>query len=218
MNRFIWNMNYAPAEKVEGMILWSGNVAGPKAVPGKYYLRIISGKDSSTVPFVIRANPNYKTTQQEYQQQFDFLLTVRDKFSEIQRGVKNIRDIRKQLSDFAERQGKDYPKEIKIISDSISKQLTTIEEALYQTKAKSEQDVFNYPIRLNDKIAGLYSYATSGYYAPTKQVKEAYKELSVLADDQLGKLKKIIDVELPKLNMMIREKELPVIKPLRQSQ
>ncbi len=41
MNQFVWNMNYAPAEKIDGMILWNGNVPGPKAIPGKYFIRII---------------------------------------------------------------------------------------------------------------------------------------------------------------------------------
>ena len=97
------------------------------------------------------------------------------------------------------------------MSDSINKRMTKIEEALYQTKSKSPQDVLNYPIRLNDKIAGLYTYASSGNYAPTKQVKEAYAELSSQADTELNKLKTIFTVDLPKLNQLIREKQLPVI-------
>ncbi len=76
------------------------------------------------------------------------------------------------------RAGSDSLKEIKAMADSINKRMTRIEEALYQTKAKSEQDVLNYPIRLNDQIAGLYDYAASGNYAPTQQVKEAYSYLS----------------------------------------
>ncbi len=211
MNQFVWDMVYLPAEKVDSMILWSGNVPGPKAMPGTYYFRINTTKDSAEVPFTIRSNPNFKTTLQEYEEQFNFLLSVRDKFSEIQKGIKNIRDLRKQLNDFGAKQGKDYPKEIKSAADTIIKQLTTIEETLYQTKAKSGQDVLNYPIRLNDKISGLYGYAASGNYAPTKQVKDAYRELSALADIELIKLKKLIDVDLVKFNQMVREKQLNVI-------
>ena len=74
------------------------------------------------------------------------------------------------MTDFTDRQGKACPKEIKELADTINKQITAVEETLYQTKAKSSQDVLNYPIRLNDKISGLYDYAVSGNYAPTKQV------------------------------------------------
>ena len=211
MNQFVWDMMYPEAEKVEGMILWN-NVRGLKAAPGQYYVRIVSEKkDSAEAAFNILANLNYKTTQQEYEDQFSFLLTVRDKFNEIQKAIKNIREVRKQISDFMARQGSDTSKEIKQLTDTINRRMTRIEEALYQTKAKSEQDVLNYPIRLNDKIAGLYSYAASGNYAPTAQVKEAYADLSAQADVQLERLKMIFVADLPKLNQLIREKQLPVI-------
>ena len=71
--------------------------------------------------------------------------------------------------------------------------------------------MLNFPIRLDDKISGLYDFALSGNTAPAKQVKDAYAELSAQADVQLNKLKKIMDEDLVKLNQMIREKSLPVI-------
>jgi hypothetical protein len=89
--------------------------------------------------------------------------------------------------------------------------MTVIEEALHQTKAKSGQDVLNYPIRLDDKISGLYDFASSGNSAPARQVKEAFAELGSQADVQLNKLKKIMEEDLVKFNAMIREKGLPVI-------
>ena len=211
MNQFVWNMFYPPAERVDGLILWHGNVPGPKAAPGNYYYKIKAGKDSAEGSFVIRANPVYNLTQQDYEDQFNFLITVRDKFNEIQKAGKNIRDVRKQLNDFVDKQGKDCPKEIKQLADSINKQMTVIEEALHQTKAKSGQDVLNYPIRLDDKISGLYDFASSGNAAPAKQVKEAYTELSAQADGYLAKLKKIFDEDLVKFNQLVREKSLPVI-------
>jgi photosystem II stability/assembly factor-like uncharacterized protein len=212
MNQFIWDMYYAPAEKIEGMILWNGNVPGPKAIPGNYTIRIENDKkQSASVEVIIKANPNFKETQQEYEEQFNFLISVRDKFSEVQKAIKHIREIRKQINDFMALQGKDTLGEIKIMADSINKKMTKIEEALYQTKAKSEEDVLNYPIRLNDQISALYGYAASGNYAPTQQVKEAYTFLSTKADVELNKLKTIMNVDVPKFNALIREKQLPVI-------
>ncbi|CAN5167197.1 hypothetical protein BH09BAC2_BH09BAC2_14400 [soil metagenome] len=211
INQFVWDMMYAPAEKIEGQILWN-NVGGLKAAPGKYYIKIVSEKkDSSEGSFNIKANPNFTVTQTEYEQQFTFLTTVREKFNEIQKTIKNIRELRKQINDFVAMQGKDTLGEIKILSDSINKRITRIEEALYQTKAKSGQDVLNYPIRLNDKIAGLYSYAASGNYAPTAQVKEVYQTLSAQADIELQKFKTILNTDVVRLNQLIREKQLPVI-------
>ncbi len=89
--------------------------------------------------------------------------------------------------------------------------MTSIEETLYQTKSKSGQDPLNFPIRINDKLSGLFDVVNSGIAAPSKQSKEVYADLSGQADAQLNKLKKIVSEDVPKFNQLIREKSLNVI-------
>jgi len=71
--------------------------------------------------------------------------------------------------------------------------------------------VLNFPIRLNDRIAGVYNVASAGYGAPTKQATEAFAELSALADVQLNKLKLILDNEVQAFNKMVHDKQVPVV-------
>ena len=211
MNQFVWDMQYAAAEKIDGQILWHGTVPGPKAAPGKYFYKIKAEKDSAEGSFMVKANPVYKATQQDYEEQLTFLLAIRDKFNDIQKANKNIADLRKQINDFTDKQGKNLPASIKLRADTIIEQLTTIMEALHQTKAKSDQDVLNYPIRLDDKLAGLYKFAASGNTAPAEQGKETFTELSGQTDVQLNKLKQLLSKELPTLNQLIRDNSLPAI-------
>ena len=86
-----------------------------------------------------------------------------------------------------------------------------VEEALHQTKAKSGQDVLNYPIRLNDKLSNVYRNAKAGNGGLSKQVKDAYAVIAGQIDEQLNKMKSIVDIDVVKLNQLIREKALPVI-------
>lgn len=211
LNQFAWDQNYPEGEKTDGMILWNGGVGAVKAAPGKYSARFRYGKDSVDVPFVIKNNPNYKATEADYDAQVAFLLQVRDKFNEVQKGIKNLRAVRTQINDFNAKLDSNGTKELKQMGDSINKQLTAIEEALYQTKAKSFQDVLNFPIRLNDKLAGLYGVASSGQNAPSKQAIETLADLGGQADAQLAKLKKILTQDLKSYNKMINEKQVPVI-------
>lgn len=212
MNQFVWNLLYPPAEKIDGMILWNGVPDGLKVIPGNYTARIKVENDSIDVPFVVKADPNYKMSQQDYADQFNFLEQARNTFNEVQKAIKDIRSYRAQINGFIEKQGKDVPKELKSMADSINAHLTAIEEQFYQTKAKSSQDILNYPIRLNDKISGVYNTANSGYMAPSKQVKDVYAELKKQADTQLNNLKTIKEKELPALNKLIRDKGLEFIK------
>ncbi|MBK9569714.1 MAG: glycosyl hydrolase [Chitinophagaceae bacterium] len=211
MNRFVWNLQYPEAERIEGLILWNGVPGNIVAPPGAYFYKLKVGSDSAEGAFRVKADPNYKITQEEYEAQFTFLVKIKDKFNEVQQGIKDIRALRTQINDFTGRQQKDSIKEIKTLADSINKQLTAIEETLYQTKAKSGQDVLNFPIRLNDKLSGLFDAANSGNMAPSKQVKEVFADLGKQCDEQLDKLKKIKEEDVAKLNKLIREKEVPVI-------
>ncbi|MBA2329134.1 MAG: glycosyl hydrolase, partial [Flavisolibacter sp.] len=145
MNQFVWNLLYPESERVEGMILWNGVPAGIVAPPGNYFARVKVGKDSSEVPFTIKVDPNYTIALAEYDQQFQFLHSVQNKFDETQKTIKDIRSLRTQINSFITLQGKDVPADVKTLADSIHKKLNNIEETLYQTKAKSSQDVLNYP-------------------------------------------------------------------------
>jgi hypothetical protein len=136
---------------------------------------------------------------------------VQDKFNETQKAIKDIRALRTQINSFVDLQGKDAPKEIKVSADSINKQLTAIEETLYQTKAKSGQDVLNYPIRLNDKLSGVFDVANSGNFAPSRQSTQVYADIATQIDAQLNKLKTIKEKDIPVFNELIRQKSLPVI-------
>ena len=211
MNQFEWDMNYKEAEKVEGLILWNGFIGGPKAAPGNYFAKFKTGSDSIEVPFSVIADPNYKTSQSESEEQFNHLITIRDKSSEIMKAIKSIREMRQQMNDFSARVGKELPKEVKQQIDTVNKQMTAVEDALHQTKAKSGQDVLNYPIKLDDKLSSIYNASAAGQSGLNRQSKEAYAELVVQIDEQLNKLKKIISEDVLKLNQLIHEKTLPVI-------
>ena len=115
------------------------------------------------------------------------------------------------MTDLSSRVGKDLPKDVKQQIDTINKQLTAVEDALHQTKAKSGQDVLNYPIRLDDKLSSIYNAASAGQSGLSKQSKDAYAELVVEIDTQLNRLKKIMDEDVARLNQLIHEKSLPVI-------
>jgi photosystem II stability/assembly factor-like uncharacterized protein len=210
MNQFVWDLSYPAVEKIEGMILWNGNISGPKVPPGKYYAMIKTKSDSSMVAFTVKPDPNYKLSIADYQEQFDFLMMVKKKFEDTQIAITDIRKIRSQIETFTSR-GKDLPKDIKDKAQAIVKQITSIEETLHQTKAKSGQDVLNFPIRLNDKLSGVYDVAASGYAKPSKQVKEVYKELADQIDVELAKLSEIKSKDIKELNNLILSHAVPAI-------
>lgn len=211
LNQFVWDMQYPGAERIDDLILWNGVPGSITAAPGNYTAVVRVDKDSVEMPFTILADPNYHCSQADYEAQLEFLLQVQGKFNETMKAIKDIRGARTQMSDFVSKQGKECPKEVKQMADSLSKALTAVEEKLHQTKAKSGQDVLNYPIRLDDKLGGVYDMASSGNMAPSKQARDVYAELAAQVDAEIKILKGILDNGLKAFNQLVREKALPVV-------
>jgi hypothetical protein len=124
------------------------------------------------------------------------------------KALKGIKEIRTQVQVL---QKKTKDSSFQKQSESLLASLKTIEEALHQTKAKSGQDVLNFPIRLDDKLSGVFESAASGYVAPTKQVKETYIDLKAQVDEQLKKYETLKKEGVKSLNDTVHKLMIPII-------
>jgi len=202
-NRFVWDLRVEPAHRFPNMILWGGSTDGPKVVPGRYTARLTVGDQTESAPFEVREDPRATATQGDLQTQYDFLLSIRDKFSEATDQIKRIREVRQQLADVKKRVGS--AKESKPIVDAanaLDKKITVIEEALYQTKNRSSQDPLNFPVRLNNKLAAVGGTAAIGGWAPTAQDLAVRDEVVAQINSELAKLKEIWETDLPAFNKL----------------
>ena len=89
--------------------------------------------------------------------------------------------------------------------------MTAVEEVLYQTKLKSNQDMLNFPIKLNNKLAHVGALASMGVYAPTEQMVGVRDEVKVLIDAELSKWHVLRDQRLLSFNVLIRESAIDLI-------
>lgn len=205
--RFVWDMRYQGYKTFPGMVFYGSPNLGPKAVPGKYQVRLTVNGQSQTQEFEIIKDPRLKTTQEDYQAQFDYLIKVRNKVTEANEGIINIKKIKEDLTYLKNKMGEDSKN--KDVNEAIKKfesELKTLENNIHQTKNSSVQDPINYGIKLNNRLAHLMSEEAQGDYRPTKQGEEVREKLSKLVDDELGKLRNCIDNNLVKINQMVREK------------
>ena len=214
-NRLIWNTRYKNAEGFDGLIMWAGSLNGPKASPGIYKAKLTVNGKSQETEFEILKDPRTSGTLGDIKEQFDFLISVRDKLSETNMAVKKIRTTRDQINRVTEpMKGKDDMKDVNDMAKSILDDMKKIEEALYQTKNRSGQDPLNYPIRLNNKLAAVGGEADGSDYKPTSQVKAVHSEITGKIDEQLQILNKIFTDRIPKFNELIKQKQVnPVTIP-----
>ena len=212
LNRFVWDLRYEGATKVPHAPLWGGSTEGPVALPGTYQVRLTVLGKSYTAPLEIKADPRLKIGQDDLAKQFDLLLKIRDKVTETDDAIIQIRDVRDQIN--AENKRLKNDSREKAIADAgkaLDKKMTEVEEQLIQTKAKSGQDVLNFPVRLNNHLVALSGVVGSADSAPTKQSYEVFEMLSKDADEQLAKWKAIVSTDVATYNNLVKQQEVPAI-------
>ncbi len=213
-NTFVWNYRLPNATTIPGLIMWGGSLSGPRVPPGRYQVRLsVDGKAVATETFAVKADPRLSTTSDDFAKQFELMSKINRKLSETHAAILEIRDVRMQLDGLTRRLKLPENKDLADKAREISKKLTEVEEALFQTKIKSGQDALNYPIRLNNKLADLSSYVDGSDDGPTAQAYEVYNDLVARIDAQLATLAKTKAEDLADFNRQYLAKGLPVVVP-----
>src|SRR5207248_1269812 len=160
LNRFLWNMRYPDAKKIEGeggtWEAFENQLVGPQVPPGTYRARLNVDGQELEASFEIRKDPRVTATQADLEAQFALASNVHRTISETHETINAIRSLKKQL-DLWEARAKEQGGQSRLLSAaaSLRRKAGAIEEELVQVKAKSRQDTLNYPAKLNAKLAGL---------------------------------------------------------------
>jgi photosystem II stability/assembly factor-like uncharacterized protein len=207
MHRFVWDLRYAGADIApDGYsspnrdIIW-GDVDGPMAVPGSYQARLGVGDWSATKSFELLKDPRINTTLADLREQFDFMMRVRDKITEAQDAIREIRAVRGQVARAAERMADADPNLVPL-AETISKKLTAVEEELMELR---DGDVAKLRPRLSSEFAWLNRTAASADARPTDQLKARFDELAALLAGHLRELRRVLDTDVAAFNRMVAE-------------
>ncbi|MDA7950497.1 MAG: hypothetical protein MPJ24_03330, partial [Pirellulaceae bacterium] len=214
MNRYVWDMRHSGADSFPGMVLWGGGTQGPLTVPGSYTATLYAGENEHQVPCEILADPRSNATKEDYQAQFDFLISIRDKLTETHQAIISIREVRSQINSVLARLPEDESNAYKDLKEKAAKilaEVKEIEESLYQTKNRSAQDPLNFPIRLNNKLANLVGVVSTGNWRPTDQAVAVKNMLTKEIDLQLSQLKVILGKEIADFNTAVSNAKIPAI-------
>jgi photosystem II stability/assembly factor-like uncharacterized protein len=212
MNRFSWNLRYPGSTVFPGMIIWSGNPAnGPLAVPGPYQVRVTAAGQTQTVPLTVEKHPLYDAVSiADLQRQFDFAIEIRDRTSDANEAVIQIRDIKAQVQ---ERVTQSKNPRLKEIGDLVTAKLSVVEEEIYQVRNRSGQDPLNFPIKINNRLAALRRSVETGDNPPTDGSREIYRMLSADLQKQLDALAAIVKGDLANFNAAAARQKLAPVAP-----
>jgi len=144
-----------------------------------------TGGVSQTQKFELVKDPRTHATQHDLDEQFGFLIKIRDTLSAANNAVRTIRNVRWQVGERGKAMAEKDRSAFEQASAPMLQKLSTIEQAIYQTQSHASEDPLNFPIRINNKIAALGSVVGGADARPTDQSYAVYKILSAQLDTQL---------------------------------
>ncbi|MEZ4569956.1 MAG: hypothetical protein R2849_06450 [Thermomicrobiales bacterium] len=183
---------------------FGGVQAGPVVVPGSYQARFKIGGNEHTIPFEVVPDPRNSATTEEYQAQFDLHSQVNAKISEVNEAINKIRRVKAQANSWAERS---EDESIKDAAKSLNEKLLEVEGELTQYRAKSLQDMLNFPVMLDVRWPGSPGYVASAEGQPPQQAYDVFEELTAETDAALGRVKQLLDEDVSAFNTQVAESQ-----------
>jgi hypothetical protein len=186
-NTFVWDLRYAPAVAIPHAPLWAGSVAGPKALPGRYQVRLTVDGVSQTRPLEILPDPRGTATPEQLKKQFDLHTAINAELSTVDQAVLDLRAARARIAAaVTAAAGKPEAAKLEAEGEALAARMTAVEEALIQPRAHASEDALNFPVRLNNMLAALGALTADGDAPPTDQDAAMFTELKVECDRQLA--------------------------------
>jgi hypothetical protein len=211
MNRFVWDLRYPGPDVIEGSRFSLAYTGGMWAPPARYTLRVEAGDEEMEVPVTVGPDPRRpEVSDGDLRAHFELTRRVRDRLTEVHAAIREIRSIRDQTESFVElAEETDRPESVveslEERAEALDEALTEIEEELIQTKSESGQDPINFPPRLDDQLAYLYSHVTNSYGRPTEGAQERYRDLVAETQPLLDRLDGLVADEVAAFNAALAE-------------
>ena len=211
MNRFVWDYRYTKPVKIEGGSRGSReealeNVGGPRAVPGRYQVRLTVGEEVFTESFELLADPRLPVSEADLRAQFELKVKIRDATSETNTAINKVRKLRQQVEDWEKRAS--GRKSITDAAAALKKDMRAIEAELINVDFEKPRPG---PNRIKEKLDSLSSMIDESDDVPTRGAYEVYDMLHSQLETQLSNLRSLVDGPVAAFNALMREEGVPAV-------
>jgi hypothetical protein len=215
MNLFVWNMRgeHEEAYEQEGELdifrAFLGANLAPKMIPGSCRVRLTAGGETREQDFEILADPRLPATLDDLRDQFELMVAIRDKVSDVNRTLNRLRRIERQLDAWAERaRESEQAAAINEHAGSIKSSLAEADDDLWQDEGISP---LVRPNRLREKLFSLASIVDSADARPTEQSWDVYRDLARRVDERIDWLEETVAPDIEAFGTRVRAAGIDVM-------
>ncbi|MBI2834746.1 MAG: glycosyl hydrolase [Acidobacteria bacterium] len=207
LNRFAWDLHVQDPTGVPGAVHWGGGPGGrgprgPFVAPGRYQAKLTVAGKSVTAPIEVTLDPRVRASKEDVQKQFDLATKIAARVSQAHEAVNEMRVVKAELDAAIARE---VPRALVEAARQVQAKLVPVEDAILQGKAQANEDIENFPIRLNDKLIDVQGAVESADTAPTAPSYEVFEYLGQQLDSELAKWNEIKKNELAKFRSLLRK-------------
>jgi photosystem II stability/assembly factor-like uncharacterized protein len=212
LNRFVWDLHYAAANRVPGYFLWEYNdgAKGPLALPGSYQVRLTANGKSLTAPFEVKIDPRVTTSQSDLEKQFKLQMDVREQLNRVHDAVNQIQDVREQLNGLKKRLAPgDSTKALFDGASALDAKLIAVRDPLINFKISASEDSLAYAPGIDAKLAFL-SMAVAGFAdsAPTVSEYQEFAKLKKQTDELLSRWDQVRNADITSFQKLAAEQNI----------
>ena len=213
LNRFVWDLKYPGPETLEKSLAPLRNKplaepadppTGPTVVPDRYRVEMSLGSETMAAEFSVVKDPRVSTTAEAYREQFELLRELTASLGKVHATVNHIRRLKHRFAVLAEGSETDT-RDLAARTAAVAERLSAAEAVLVDVHRESDRDVLRNPAGLNDTLVDLINTVSLADNAPTKQAAAASKEVMARVDDEIGKVKRLIETEVAAVNRLALE-------------
>ena len=194
MNRFHWDMRYPgiqlPSSSGALSDFYSSDHSPPSppvAPPGRYVVRLTVDGETHEQPFEIRKDPRVKASDADLRAQFELMVDIQDRVSEVIDTVMRIREVRAQVD---ERRA-ELPK-----ADRVLEQLREIEGKLMIWMGSEFHPMMFGPPGLIEKLSRLSGAVIAADARPTEAMVAVFEDLSERFEVLRNRLNQVTEEEV----------------------
>ncbi|MDQ2973880.1 MAG: hypothetical protein M3R69_00555 [Acidobacteriota bacterium] len=217
LNRFVWDLRYERPQALSygySIAVAYGEDAimvpeGPLVPPGTYQVKLTVDGRSVTAPLEVKMDPRLTVAQLALSQQLTLEMKIIEGMKESYTAVQQIKDLRSQLKALQTTLNGDASGQA--ILDAINSLDKKAAELIAVEQQWPPVGVISVA-SLNGALGSLLLLVEGADSAPTSQAVSAFGVYKELLDTQLAKWAALKAKDLPPLNVLLQQRQMPIIK------
>jgi photosystem II stability/assembly factor-like uncharacterized protein len=214
MHRWVWDLHYPAPDSTSHSYPISAvphdtprYPLGPRALPGRYTVRLTVDGHSYSAPLFVKMDPRVKTPLAGLEQQFGLQVRLASLMTQSARALTEARSVREQLTKLTGQASGTTGDALAAFSKKV--------EALYGGEDESSGTASEKPTlsRLNSELNSLYSQVDRADAAPTVAQGKAAAEIGRDLPGVLKEWDGMKAADLPALNRRLHSAGIPEINP-----